>query len=318
MTTYVIEMLLPRRGLWERFQHLLHPTNLDTTHSRNVKRLQLTSRDNITDYMIWKVTISDVGDIDYIGLDESILKNVCDEIETGTYSLSSPRLNVRLGQHEKYLRDSEQMYVDLVIHPSYLRKPVWCDSEHCLISMYLPTRNTSMRNQDRNFIRPLLGMVFELLNPTFAFSRNENTEHSEFQLTPPRPIWQFYAPTMVFGSDLVQQIGLEHLRKTPSFRLVELDGPMIWISNVGGMGDEDFSTHRAIIHRESENRTQEISATDMSLSKLGNFMARAHYHAVTEHLGLKKWEKTYLSIETEAQQKFLEWMVQFIYQVTPS
>lgn len=310
MTTYVIEIQLPRKGLWERFQNLLQPTNLDDIYRRNATRLEYTPKDSLADYMAWKVIISDVGDFEAKNpFGESVLKSVCDEIEAGTYSPPSLWLNVRLGQHEGYLEDREQLYVDLVIHPRYLQKPLWCDSEYCLISMYLPTRNTSMRNQDRNFIRPLLGMVFELLNPTFAFSRNENTEHGYFELTPPRPIWQFYAETMVFGSNLVEQIGLDHLRKTPAFRLVELEGSMIWISSVRGMGDESFATHYATIHRESKNRTQTIMATDNNLAKLMGLVSSAHTQAVIEHLSLATPRgHSPKPLISEADRSFYEWM----------
>jgi hypothetical protein len=188
-------------------------------------------------------------------------------------------------------------------------KESWCTPDQARLTITLPTGN-SYKTQDQNCIRPLLGMVFELLQPIFVFGCNENI-YDMFYKKPYQAPWNFYWDTMVFGASLVESIGSEHLKRTPAFRFIELDGPMIWISSISGLGDESSDMHYAHVHRSSENRNESLYYGDNNLARLNNFMARAHYHAVSEHLGLKKWEKTYLPIETEAQQKFLEWMIQF-------
>lgn len=306
MSELEINVLLPKADLWARIQRLVHPTNLADLMQKHAQLHWFSSGDRL-ERLVWQPLTDPLAQKP---VDKKELGELCRAIEGGVTPPSIASIRMRLGHYDEFYRSNEQLFVDLVLSPAdSINRQTWCKPDQFLLTLWLPTGNIRGQ-QDQNCIRPLLGLVFELLQPTFAFSCNENS-YDEFYGKPYQAPWEFYWDTMVFGPSLVKQLSLEHLRATPAFRMVELEGPMIWISDVSGIGDESFDTHYAHLYHSSNKESISLNYGDNSLFALKNFMSRAHRQAVINHLTLNRVRGSSENIETEAQEKFFEWMVKY-------
>lgn len=99
----------------------------------------------------------------------------------------------------------------------------------------------------------LLADTFQRLTPYFAFSERyehffetligaEVYPHLDGNQLRSRP-WSYYWHSVVYGPELTQAIGIDYLRATPAFSLIELEGPLFWISDTFGVGKENFYTY---------------------------------------------------------------------------
>jgi hypothetical protein len=138
----------------------------------------------------------------------------------------------------------------------------------------------------------LLADTFQRLTPYFAFSERydhffetligaEVYPHLDVSQLRSRP-WSYYWHSVVYGSELTQAIGIDYLRATPAFSLIELDGPLFWISDTYGVGKENFYTYA----EGNLSFTNHPGFVDSRLKKLLKMKQKEHEENVSSHLHL--------------------------------
>lgn len=138
----------------------------------------------------------------------------------------------------------------------------------------------------------LLAYTFQKIAPHFAFSERhdhfidtlngtEKYRHLELHQLRSQP-WSYYWHSMVYGPELANTIGVDHLRATPAFSLIELEGPLFWISDTYGVGKENFYTYA----EGNLNEKQSPKLVDSRLKELLANQQKEHEEKVSKHLRL--------------------------------
>lgn len=276
-------VIVPRQGLWDRLQPLMDEATVREALTR-VEHAHFSPWCNRNEQFTWKPgffsLINDPWPIDRVERSIREIKAGADFTRREYESF-----NIRVGAEDPRYRSNEQLYLDLHFSKRTLNFDAWQRPDQCIFEIVFPTEGHRYV-QDHIVIRPLLGAVLELLQPDFAFSASD-LAYDWYRDRGYCPPWEEYWETMVFGPALVAGIGLERLQATPAFRLIELEGPLIWISSPAGIGDENFGQHVGELLSETGCIDHPVY-TDRTMRDLHTRAWKEHKRAVIEHLGLKQ------------------------------
>ena len=286
--SYRLSAFVPRVGFSARLHKLLHPENPEAWFRAHTYVFNQNSYYPLPE---WKYKI-DV--FEGKGIGQEALEQACAEIEGGTYSRRSPWISIRLGDQPLIWPYNELLSMEIIISPTLfflkeeLRTRDWQAGDSDTFELLILLRGNSDVVQDNNYVRPMLGFVLEKLQPRFAMSYTD-TFLDYFM---PKPVqhdkpWLYYWQTMVYGPELVNDFGLDFLRKTPAFRLIELEGPLIWISSPSGIGNERFSTHPIKVESNLEGYSV-YNYEDPALKRLFEETLQRHRSEVVDYLSLEE------------------------------
>jgi hypothetical protein len=266
-------MIVERATLREKLEKLIHLPDLQQRLRRIEAALDSSSSNERFERLRWSHTyhFGSFGTPKYKSEDDFFAAvEAGDTIRDGDVTLS-------IGESDDRFLANEQLYFELGFR-SQGREGRWLLPDQLEVRFYPPTRGREGQ-QDQNAIRPVLGLVLEVLHPIFAFSYIDNSSLADKLLTANSysPPWQYYWDTLVYGSELTAELSLEHLRATPAFRNIELQGPVVWLSSPRGMNDEAFCYHPTLT----------MTYGDGALLKLFQKACEEHKGRVVEHLGLK-------------------------------
>lgn len=188
------------------------------------------------------------------------------------------RLELQIGLPDNRLPQNEQLFFKLLFENNPWHD-VWLEQTQCLIGLELPTRGVTTQS-NQNVVRPLLALALEILRPFFGFAYRDNNIFVERIIENKiyKAPWQYYWDSIVYGPALSEEVGADRLRALTAFRIIELQGPVFWISSPKGLGDEAFFWHTS---------TSNIKFGDSSLQKVFQEAVEVHKSTIIRELNLR-------------------------------
>ncbi|MDZ7706144.1 MAG: hypothetical protein U5L04_16865 [Trueperaceae bacterium] len=156
------------------------------------------------------------------------------------------------------------------------------DSEDVLLRIYYAYSGSKIVPASASVPSRLLAQkVLEVLQPKYAFSTTEE-DLNELR-TPLDQPWQTYAPTMVFGVKLAEELRLDHLTarlREHCFYVQVLKGPIYWLADPTGIGNE----WPAKLMIDTPGAALPLNFIEPSLSNFYRQINKRHADAVAELL----------------------------------
>ncbi len=274
MASYAhLNLIVNKNELREKINNLIHLDNLQGRLSRIEMALDSSSIGERFERLSWSCQYNflSFGTPKYKSEDDFF-----NAVEKGD-PIHDGDAVLQIGKQDSNLPENGQLYITLSFYDRF-GKNVIHTREEIFIKISPPTLGRTFQ-QDQNAIRPIIGLVIEVIQPNFGFSYIDNNPILDKLLLSNtyNPPWHYYWDTLVYGPELVNNLGLERLRTIPAFRNIELEGPMIWLSSPRGMNDELFFSHQG----------KDISYSDGALKKLFLRACKEHEEAVKSSLNLK-------------------------------
>ena len=270
--THTLIMLVPRNDFAARMQQLISPK----LEKKRYPDCHIPS---------WKYKVL-VGDQNYVN-------QIYSEIEKNGFIDSPPKkdtdgvvatgVEIQLGEvPEVYLpsRGYQHLYIGLRNNQGVYGEV----KKDALLTLNFPFNNSTTNNHLPT--RFLLEKVMEILQPTFAWSSSANQidwDRAHFgNIAEP---WRNYANTMIFGSELCERFNLvKRLTslKDSLYYLRKLDGPVVWLSDTAGLGNEDQSWYE--MEMQSAFDSWWLDFSDPALERVLNLAQEEHKYKLLELL----------------------------------
>jgi hypothetical protein len=294
---YTLFVLVPRAGLWDRLNRLWSATDWRERFHRLARLEDPMYTDTRLEGVLWRPQFFQLINQP---LEEAQVQRMVQAVEAGASRLYDHGglgfAQIRIGQHDPARQQEEQLLFDLGIDSGTLQgaQRGWQQPDECLLTVRWPTGSRGLV-RSHSALRTLLAVAMELLDPSFAFSCPLESSGGFDDGRTYRAPWSFRWTSMLYGAQLSREIGVERLRATPSFRVLELQGPMFWISGPSGLGDErfyleagDFMAKPYEAHGGSDGTLvrQEFYYAEERWMRVFDTLERDHQRSVVKHLGL--------------------------------